>query len=225
MKVLVTGSSGMIGSQIVADLLSLDHVVVEYDLAMGKDILDPSALLQAAEGCDVAIHSAALLGHPNQTDAEVLAVNLQGTWNVLSAAKIVGIRRVVFLSSVDALGVFKGERAPDYLPLDDEHQCYPTTPYAMSKRLAEDMCRHFSASEAVSVVCLRPPGVWNESTYALIQSERAKRPEFEWNPFWEYGAFLDVRDLSQACICALTWPHRRATRCGADGCSRMVVPT
>jgi nucleoside-diphosphate-sugar epimerase len=111
---------------------------------------------------------------------------------------------VVFLSSVDAFGVFKGERAPDYLPIDGDHPCYPATPYGISKLLAEVMCRFFSESSDVSVVCLRPPGVWTDETYAWIQSERAKRAEFEWDPFWEYGAFIDVRDLSRACISALT---------------------
>ena len=204
MRVLVTGSSGMVGSQVVSDLTALDHVVVEYDLAEGQDILDPAALLDSARGCDVVVHSAALLGLPDQSDTEIMTANLQGTWNVLSAAQEAGIRRVVFLSSVDALGVFKGERSPDYLPLDDAHPCYPATPYAISKYLAEEMCRLFSAATDVSVVCLRPPGVWTDQTYAWIQSERAKRAEFEWDPFWEYGAFIDVRDLSQACACALT---------------------
>ena len=204
MRVLVTGSSGTVGSQIVSDLPALDHVVVDYDLVKGQDILDPAALLDSARGCDAVVHSAALLGLPDQNDNEIMAANLQGTWNVLSAAQEAGIPRVVFLSSVDALGVFKGERSPDYLPLDDTHPRYPTTPYAISKYLAEDMCRLFSASTDVSVVCLRPPGVWTEETYAWIQSERAKRAEFEWDPFWEYGAFIDVRDLSQACVCALT---------------------
>jgi nucleoside-diphosphate-sugar epimerase len=194
----------MVGSQIVSDLATLDHVVVEYDLAEGQDILDPSALLGSTRGCDVVIHLAALLGLPDQNETEIMATNMQGTWNVLSTAHEVGIQRVVFLSSVDVLGVFKGERAPDYLPLNDAHPCYPTTPYAISKYLGEDMCRLFSASTDVSVICLRPPGVWTEETYAWIQSERAKRAEFEWDPFWEYGAFIDVCDLSQACICALT---------------------
>ncbi len=203
MRVLVTGSSGMVGSQVVSDLVALDHVVVEYDLAEGQDILDPAALLDSARGCDVVVHSAALLGHPDESDSEIMAAYLQGTWNVLSAAQQAGIRRVVFLSSVDALGVFKGERSPDYLPLDDAHPCYPTTPYAISKYLAEEMCRLLSACTDVSVVCLRPPGVWTQETYALIQSGRAKRAEFEWE-HWEYGAFIDVRDLSQACVCALT---------------------
>ncbi len=133
-----------------------------------------------------------------------MAVNLQGTWNVLSAGAEFRVRRILFLSSVGALGVFKGERPPDYLPLDDAHPCYPTTPYAISKRLAEEMCRFMSESRRLSVVCLRPPGVWARDTYAMIESERAKRPEFEWDPFWEYGAFIDLRDLSRACLGALT---------------------
>lgn len=203
-KVLVTGSSGLVGSQVISDLTMLDCEVVEYDLAQGQDILDPGLLLHSAEDCDAIIHSAALLGLPEQNDTDIMAVNLQGTWNVLSIAKKLSIPRVVFLSSVDALGVFKGERSPDYLPLDDSHPCYAATPYAISKYLAEVMCHQFSASADVSVVCLRPPGVWTEETYSWIQSERAKHMQFEWHPFWEYGAFIDVRDLSQACICALT---------------------
>ena len=99
-------------------------MAVEYDLATGRDILDPAALLDSARGCDAVVHSAALLGLPGQSDGEIMAANVQGTWNVLSAAQEAGIPRVVFLSSVDALGVFKGERSPDYLPLDDSHPRY-----------------------------------------------------------------------------------------------------
>ena len=204
MRVLITGSSGMVGSQVVLDLQASGHTAVAYDLATGRDILDPVALLDSAQGCDGVVHSAALLGFPGQDGSEIMATNLQGTWNVLSAAQEAGIRRVAFLSSVDALGVFKGERSPDYLPLDNAHPCYPSTPYAISKYLAEDVCHLFSAATSISIVCLRPPGVWTEETYAWIQSERAKRAECEWDPFWEYGAFIDVRDLSRACICTLT---------------------
>jgi UDP-glucose 4-epimerase len=204
MRVLVTGSSGKVGAQVVSDLAACEHTPVAYDLATGQDILDPVALLESARGCDAIVHSAALLGLADQGDSQIMATNLQGMWHVLSAAREAGIARVVFLSSVDALGVFKGERAPDYLPLDDAHPCCPSTPYAISKYLAENMCRLFAASTDVSVVCLRPPGVWTEATYARIQSARAMRTEFEWDPFWEYGAFIDVRDLSQACVCALT---------------------
>ena len=203
LRVLVTGSSGLVGSQVMSDLTVLGHVPVECDLSTGSDILDSSALGEAARGCDAIVHCAALLGDPDQSADQVMLTNLHGTWNVLCAAQDAGIGRVVFLSSVDALGVFKGERAPDYLPLDDAHPCHPTTPYAISKFLAEEMCRLFSEAEGVSVVCLRPPGVWTEATYGRIDDLRAERESFEWDPFWEYGAFIDVRDLSSACIRAL----------------------
>jgi nucleoside-diphosphate-sugar epimerase len=110
-----------------------------------------------ARGCYAVIHSAALLGLPDQDASQIVATNLQATWNVLTAARDAGVRRVVFLSSADVLGVFKGERAPDYLPLDDAHPCYPSTPYGISKLLAEAMCRLFSESSDLPVVCLKPP--------------------------------------------------------------------
>ena len=204
MRVLVTGSRGLIGSSVVEELAASGHAVVGYDLQDSRDILDVPTLREAARGCDAIVHAAALLGLPEESPEQIMSVNLQGTWNVLSAGAEFRVRRILFLSSVAALGVFKGERPPDYLPLDDAHPCYPTTPYAISKRLAEEMCRFMSESRRLSVVCLRPPGVWARDTYAMIESERAKRPEFEWDPFWEYGAFIDLRDLSRACLGALT---------------------
>lgn len=202
-KILVTGSSGMVGSQVVSDLISSGHEVKEFDISTGQNLLDQATLQESCKDCDAIIHSAALLGLPDQSASQIMATNVLGTWNVLAAAKAENIARIVFLSSVDVLGVFKGEKIPDYLPLDHKHPCYPASPYGISKSLAEEMCRHFSVSSNVSVVCLRPPGVWNKDTYHWIQSERSKRTSFEWDPFWEYGAFIDVRDLSSACIRAL----------------------
>jgi len=205
----------LIGSSLVEELVAAGHAVVGYDLQDNRDILHISTLREAARECDAIVHAAALLGLPRESPEQIMAVNLQGTWNVLSVGAEVPVRRVVFLSSVDALGVFKGERPPDYLPLDNAHPCYPTTPYGISKRLAEEMCRFVSESHGLSVICLRPPGVWAQDTYAMILSERAKRPEFEWDPFWEYGAFIDLRDLSRVCLGALT--------CGMEGYRCLLV--
>ena len=181
MKVLVTGSAGRVGSVVARDLRTRGHEVVDFDRSEGRDIEDLPALTTASVGCDGVIHAAALLGLPNETPEEIMRVNVQGTWNVLSAAQTAGVARVVSLSSVDALGLFKGERTPDYLPLDDEHRCYPATPYAISKRLGEEMCRFFAASSGTAVICLRPPGVWEPDTYGAVLAARAERPSFEWN--------------------------------------------
>jgi len=201
-KILVTGSDGLVGGEVCRVLVRSGHECVHFDRADGSDVQDLPALEAAAADCDGVIHCAALLGGTDETPEQIMAVNVLGTWNVLEAARRRDIRRVVNLSSVDVLGVFKGERSPDYLPLDDSHPCYPGTPYGISKYLAEQMCR-LCASADVSIVSLRPPGVWNAQTYQWIVDQRTENTEFEWSPFWEYGAFIDVRDLADACRCAL----------------------
>ncbi len=215
MNVLVTGSRGLVGAAAARALRKSGHMVVEYDLHDGHDVRQGATLRAAMRDCDSVLHTAALLGRPGESHEQIMDVNLQGTWNILSAVRDLGINRVAFVSSVDALGLFKGEKAPDYLPLDDLHPCYPRTPYAISKHLAEQMCRFASEAGGFSVICLRPPGVWSQSTYGWIQSQRKKRPEFEWDPFWEYGAFIDLRDLAEACV--------RSIECKFEGFSCVAV--
>lgn len=203
MRVLVTGSRGLVGSAVVRDLSRRGCDTVGYDRVDGRDILDGGALESAMRTCDAVVHAAALLGRPGESPEQITTVNVDGTRNVLAAGRDAGVRRIVFLSSVDVFGVFKGERAPDYLPLDDEHPCYAATAYGLSKRRGEEMCRSLSDEGGPLTVCLRPPGVWSTSTYREILAARRERPEFEWSPFWEYGAFIDVRDLARACVQAL----------------------
>jgi nucleoside-diphosphate-sugar epimerase len=205
-KLLLTGNRGKVGTVLETELRASGHDVVGYDRLDGRDILDVASLQKATQGCEAVIHSAVFSGYPKDSPQALMSANLQGTWNILVAAAQAQARRVIYLSSVDALGVFKGERKPDYLPLDDDHPCYPSTPYGISKRLSEEMCRLWSASTNIPTICLRPPGVWLPETYHEIQAARRARPEYEWDPYWEYGAFIDVRDLSAACIQALTCP-------------------
>jgi len=215
MRVLVTGYRGLVGTHVGERLRAEGHETVPFDLADGRDVRDGPAVDAAARGCDAVIHAAALLGREGEAPEEIAAVNVQGTWNVLVAAVRTGVSRVVFLSSVDVFGVFKGERAPDYLPLDDDHPLYAATPYGISKRIGEDLCRLFCAMTPLTAVALRPPGVWTGETYSFIADRRSEHPEFEWHPFWEYGAFIDARDLAAACAAAL--------RCDVGGFSAVSV--
>lgn len=93
-----------------------------------------------------------------------MEVNLVGTWRLLTNAVRAKVGRFVFMSSLDVLGVMKGGRVPDYLPLDDDHPCYPITPYVISKRLAEVLCEDLHRTSGLETVVLRPPGVWTEDT-------------------------------------------------------------
>ena len=105
---------------------------------------------------------------------------------------------VVFISSVNALGVFLGEADPDYLPIDDAHPQRPRNVYGLSKLLAEEACRYFTNTADMTTVCLR-------SARSLATRELRARPRplapgpasEERHPSWEDGTFIvNVRDLN-----------------------------
>ncbi len=195
MRILVTGNSGLVGRAVEKQLTAEGDEVVGFDLANGQDIRDAPAIREAGRGCDAVVHLAALLGR-GESGEETLRTNVLGTWNVLESARANGLGRVISMSSVDALGIFKGEGLPDYFPIDDDLPCRPKTPYGISKKLIEEMGQTFSQATGIPTICLRPPGVWDEQTYHYIVEKRRERPEYEWDPYWEYGAFIDVRDLA-----------------------------
>jgi nucleoside-diphosphate-sugar epimerase len=157
-------------------------------------------------GCEAAVHLAGLTKSGESRAPETFEVNVTGTWNVVSRAVHLGLHRVVNMSSVNALGVFLGQSKPDYLPIDDEHAARPAGTYGLSKRLGEEICALLAARSGTTSVSLRPPAVWQESDYGRTAARYGRDPRSEWEPYWEYGAFLDVRDLASAVIQALTRP-------------------
>ncbi len=222
MKVLVTGNLGRIGSVIETQLREAGHTVVGFDRAKGDDLLDGKAVRAAAQGCDAIIHLASLLGGPKDDPDETMKVGVQGTWHVLAAAEEAQVKRVVYFSSVNALGVFMGLQPPRYLPIDDEHPAIPVSAYGLAKRLAEEMCRHFTEKTGIATICLRPPWVSPPEAYEWVRNRLDKGDDAEWKHGWEYGAFCDVRDVAAAAVLALTCPdpgHVTILLCADDICS------
>jgi nucleoside-diphosphate-sugar epimerase len=204
-----------VGSAVSLVLAEAGLEVVDFDIVDGNDVLDGSQLRAAMKGCDAVVHAAGLV-EPVTGDPERLrVVNVEGTRQALDAATGLSVRCFVFVSSAAATGVFKGERLPDYLPLDEAHPSYAACQYSASKRDAEILCERAARSSGMTVVVLCPPGVWTAETYHRIVEARRREPRFEWSPFWEYGAFIDVRDLASACRAAVTSSLR--------GHSRMLV--
>jgi dihydroflavonol-4-reductase len=149
MRVLVTGATGFVGSNVAAALAArgdrvrvlrrttsrlkaLEGVPVEY--AVG-DILDPDSLVAAMQGCDLVFHVAAVSQYWRSGKEAVYQVNVEGTRNVVQAALATGVQRVVHTSSVAALGY------PPRGTMADESQVFPSElnwwPYGHSKHLAE----------------------------------------------------------------------------------------
>jgi len=202
-ELLLTGNRGVIGRVVGPYLHRCGYLVRTFDLQDGEDVRDLPALRRAMRGCGAVVHMAAVIDDEAGSPEEIIAVNLLGTWNVLQAAREVGVTRIVSFSSLQALGVAKGERAPDYFPIDDDHSLHASRPYGISKRLGEEMCEMFTSAAGVATVCLRPAMVCDQQVYAAVASARERQPSAEWEPYWEYGAYIDVRDVATAVGCAL----------------------
>lgn len=204
----------MIGAEVMNQVAAAGFDVVGLDIADGDDLNDPDTVSRLVDGCSHVVHAAALDDETAEPDPlmtmstgdceQVMRTNVGGTSMLLAAAARTGVQRVVFLSSVDVFGCFMGTGTPGYLPIDDEHPVDPHGPYAWSKLAGEELCASHTRSTGQPTICLRPPGVIDQSKSAHIRQARANIPESEWSPFWEYGAFIDVRDLAGAVTAALT---------------------
>ncbi len=206
MRVLVTGNRGIVGSVVEPYLGTLGHEVHGFDLKDGFDLLDPVQVAEAIDGCAAVVHLAAQTPNSGSERASLLQTNLIGTDNLLAAASAAGVSRCVYLSSVNALGIFRGLAVPDYLSIDDSHPARPRADYGLSKRLAEEVCAFYSRATDLEVVCLRSPAVFQSHDYAEVLERWRHQPQREWKPVWEYGAFIDVRDLAAALAAALVCP-------------------
>ncbi len=236
MRVLVTGSSGMLGRALIEQLTAAGrHRPIAFDVIDGFDVRDVGAVVSAAHGCEAIVHMAALDDPLDDIDTElasgaavggaqeVLSTTVLGMSNVLRAAET-GSSRVVLVSSVDALGLFLGQRAPDYLPIDDAHPTYPRAPYALAKRTAELLCEQSTRASGITTICLRFPGIWTpEITDAMRQRWQAD-PMNDRRPFWEYGAYNHRDDAAAAVAHAVagSFTGHGVFNVSADDCALAV---
>jgi len=219
LRILVTGHRGNVGVPVAAHLAGLGYDVAGLDRVDGKDLLDPGQVKSAAAGCAAVVHLGALAHDTAGSPEQIMAINVLGTWHTLLAAEAAGAERVIYFSSAQVFGTAGGERLPDYFPLDDAHPRRAVRAYGLSKCLAEDLCAGFTARTGIASVALRPVWVWQPGHYRQIEERWRAEPESEYLPYWEYGAFVDVRDVATAVELALTVPltgHHRALLCAAD---------
>jgi UDP-glucose 4-epimerase len=186
---LITGGAGFIGTNLTIALLAAGHTVRVFDnFSAGKkeeriqsgaeyieaDIRDFDALYRAMQGVDGVFHLAALprvpysIEHPLETHD----VNVNGTLNVLLAARDVGVQRVVFASSSSTYG----DLDRSMYPVSEATKKVPIAPYALHKFIGEEYCRMFSSLyglETVSVVYFNVYGPYTDphGAYALVISK------------------------------------------------------
>jgi UDP-N-acetylglucosamine/UDP-N-acetylgalactosamine 4-epimerase len=190
MKILVTGGAGFIGSNLVKTLINrsdVEKVRILDDLSTGYlhnienlldhpkvsfikgDIRDFNTCVEACEGMTVISHQAALGSVPRSIQDPVAsnAVNVSGTLNVFNAARLAGIKRVVYASSSSVYG------DNPTLPKKEENLGKPLSPYAVTKLVAEQYADVFAKLYGLEMIGLRYFNVFGpnqspEGAYAAV---------------------------------------------------------
>lgn len=148
------------------------------------------------------MHLAALPAPGLRPDAALFANNITATYNTFSAARLAGVRKIVWASSETLLGLPLAT-PPTYLPLDEESPLRPESSYSLSKALEEEVARQLCRWDpGLSVVGLRFSNVMEPQDYAAFPSFDADPAARRWNA-WGY---IDARDGAQAVRLALEHP-------------------
>jgi len=188
-KVLVTGADGFIGSHLVEALLKcgcsvrafvfynsfnswgwLDTLTMEQQRCLdifAGDVRDPNGVREATKGCEVVFHLAALIAIPYSYHSpdSYIDTNIKGTLNVLQAARLHGVEKVLVTSTSEVYGTAQ------YVPIDEKHPFQGQSPYSATKIGADRLAESFFRSFDTPVVIVRP-----FNTYGPRQSARAVIP-------------------------------------------------
>jgi dTDP-glucose 4,6-dehydratase len=184
---LVTGAGGFIGSHLVEGLLARGSSVVafvHYNSRGGLgwleeirheprlrivagDIRDYDTVAEAMTGCERVYHLAALIGIPYSyiSPLAYIKTNVEGTYNVLQAARTLGVGKVVITSTSEVYGTAQ------QVPISESHPINPQSPYAASKASADYLARSFYLSFGLPVAIIRP-----FNTFGPRQSAKAIIP-------------------------------------------------
>jgi nucleoside-diphosphate-sugar epimerase len=164
---LVTGGAGFIGSHLAEELVRRGHQVRVLDnLSTGKrrnlehiapvefvegDVADPDACARAVRGVEFVLHQAAIPSVPRSVKDPVTSnrANIDGSLNVLVAARDAGVRRVVYAGSSSAYG------DTPTLPKREDMPTGPLSPYALQKLVAEQYCQMFTRLYGLETVTIR----------------------------------------------------------------------
>ncbi len=183
---LVTGGAGFIGSHLVKHLVergeevrvvdnfltgsrdNLSDVMDGIELIEG-DIRDAELMRKVITGADYCLHQAALPSVPRSVEDPALSndINVNGTLNLLLAARDAGVERFVYASSSSVYG------DSPVLPKREDMPARPLSPYAINKLAGELYARVFHSLYGVPTVCLRyfnvfGPGQNPDSPYAAV---------------------------------------------------------
>jgi dihydroflavonol-4-reductase len=214
-KIFVTGGTGFLGAYIITELVLKGYSVralrrsqqlpffISKETAekvewVTGDILDTLSLVEAMEGMDIVIHAAAKVSFQEKERKDLFRTNIDGTANVVNIMLEKNVHRLVYISSVAAIGrTSNGETVSESTKWQEGKI---NTHYAISKYNAEmEVWR--GMGEGLDVVVLNPTtiigyGDWNTSSCAIFKNVYR---EFPWYTTGING-FVSVEDVAKAAV-------------------------
>lgn len=211
MKILVTGGSGLTGRPVINNLITNGYDVTSIDLIPPGDTKIDYKLVNtenigevfcSLKNIECVVHLAAIPRPTFHSSDVVFRTNILSTFNIFEACAQLGIRKIIYASSISVLGYpfYRRFFEPEYLPIDEGHPNKPQDPYALSKYLGEEIAKAYVRSHGMDVVSLR---------LAWIHTPESFKNQLE--PMWDdpsQGAsnlwlYVDSRDVAQACRLAI----------------------
>lgn len=167
-RILITGGAGFIGTHLVDYLFNQGNKIIVLDnLCTGNlknlrsgvtfikgDVRDKEAVVRALNGCTKVYHHAAELGVDRimrMSDEAMADVDYYGTKTVLEACKDSEVKTLLFASTSEVYGDYLKED----LPMSEDDNFKPDTPYGEAKKSAETLCHEFSKETGMNTVCVR----------------------------------------------------------------------
>jgi nucleoside-diphosphate-sugar epimerase len=169
-RILITGAEGRLGRSVRRELAGGPHTFISIDCrgnaqtnVLEIDLLNGADVRQAMIGCDAVIHLGNHAGAEARAPAQLFNENVAMTMNVFQAARALGIRRILYASSIQVIASewiggdsARGPRLA-YLPLDGDSPADPTNSYAQSKRVGEMILEQWASEIALEAASIRYP--------------------------------------------------------------------
>jgi nucleoside-diphosphate-sugar epimerase len=211
-KVLVTGGTGKAGRWVIKDLLEHGYEVTNVDLAPSdlaptfrSDLNDLGQTFGVVEGKDAIIHLAAIPWAGEHAGEVVFRNNVMCAYNILQAAYVLGVNKVVLAGSESSLGFpFKIQPiTPQYLPIDEDHPLAAQDAYGLSKMVLEELGKGYARRDPkMSISCLRLSYIQPLEDYP--RELKSAWSDLELNGF-NLWCYVDARDAASACRLAVEY--------------------
>jgi len=159
-KIVLTGAAGRLGGYLRKPLAAKCETLVSTDIApltdslikgesfVQADLADYAKMAEIIKGADMVVHFG---GHPDEKPFEdILHANIIGSYNIWQAAHEAGVRRIVYASSIHAVGLHPKTTA---INIHTPHR--PDSYYGLAKCFAEDMAKLYWDKKGLEAVCLR----------------------------------------------------------------------